>query len=130
VCAHDYYPFHEKPAGSTLSVGGLAFDWHLLDDFHVEALEGGDVGGGVGEKADFVDAEVGENLAAETHLAKNALMLAFVVAGPGLALFRGEAGFAMEDDAVRIDGAVDVESAAGVVQVDEGAASGLGYLSQ
>src|SRR5271156_1675917 len=36
------------------------------------------------------------------------------------------AGFTVKEDAVRLDSAFDVEAATGVVQVDEGAASGLG----
>ena len=71
---------------------------------------------GVGEQADLVDAEVGEDLAAEADLAKDALVLVVVV----------RTGFAMEENAVRFDRAVNVEAAAGVVQIDERAASGFG----
>ena len=36
----------------------------------------GDVGGPVGAQGNFVNAEVGKNLAAESHLAENELVLA------------------------------------------------------
>jgi hypothetical protein len=94
----------------------LAGNGHLLDDFDVESLERRHVGGGVREQADFVDAQIGEDLAAKAYLAKDALVLV-VFGGPG---------FAMEENPMRLDGAVNVESAAGVVQVDERAASSLG----
>ena len=54
---------------------GLAGNGNLLDDFDVEALERGHVGRGVGEQADLANAKVGEDLAAETNLAQDALVL-------------------------------------------------------
>ena len=83
--------------------------------------------GGVGEEADFVDAEVSEDLAAESDLAEDALVLAVFFTG---ALFFQGGGFAMEEDAVGLDAAVDIETTAGVVEVDEGPASGVGDLPQ
>jgi hypothetical protein len=64
---------------------------HLLDDFEAEAFEGGDVHGRVREQADALDAEVGEDLAAEADGAQDA-------AGAGLGAFAG-AQFLMEDEA-------------------------------
>jgi hypothetical protein len=105
----------------TLGLRRLSEDWHLLDDFHVEALQCGDVRGGVREEPNLVDAEIGKNLAAESDLTQDSLMLAIIVVRPR---------FAMEKDAVRLNRAVDVESAAGVVEIDECAASGLGDLPE
>ncbi len=70
---------------------GLARNGDLLDDFDVEPLERGHVGRGVGEQADLVNAEVSEDLAAETYLAEDALVLVVL----------GKADVAMEEDAVR-----------------------------
>ena len=64
---------------------------HLLDDFEAEAFEGRDVHGRVGEQADALDAEVGEDLAAEADGAQDA-------AGAGLGAFAG-AQFLMQDEA-------------------------------
>ncbi len=47
-------------------------DGDLLDDFEAEAFEGGDVHGGIGEQADALDAEIGEDLAAEADGAEDA----------------------------------------------------------
>ncbi len=47
-------------------------DRNLLDDFQPEALERGYVHGSIGEQADALDAEIGENLAAETDGAQDA----------------------------------------------------------
>lgn len=44
--------------------GFVLGDGELLGDLDVEALQGGDVGWGVREQAYFMDAEVGEDLAA------------------------------------------------------------------
>ena len=66
-------------------------DGDLLDDFEAEAFEGGDVHGRVGEQTDALDAEVGEDLAAEADGAEDA-------AGAGLRAFAG-AQFLMEDEA-------------------------------
>lgn len=93
-------------------------DGDLLGDFYVEALQGGNVRRRVREQAYFVDAEVGEDLAAQTDLPQCSLV-AVVVMLTG-------AGFAVQDDAVRREGAVDVEAAAGVVQVDERASAFVG----
>jgi hypothetical protein len=105
-----------------LTIGGGVFAGYrnLFYDLDVEPLKRGDVRGGVREQADLVDAEVSENLAAETYLAEDALVLV---------ILRG-AGFTVEEDAVRLDGAIDVEAAAGVVKVDEGTASGFGDETQ
>ena len=74
-------------------------DGDLLDDFEAEAFEGGDVHGGVGEQADALDAEVGEDLSAEADGAEDA-------AGAGLGGFAG-AEFAVEDEAAGLRG-IDV----------------------
>lgn len=76
------------------------------------------MGWGIREQADFVNAEIGQNLTAETNLAQDALMAVRLVG----------AGLAMEEDAVGLDAAIDVESAAGVVQIDERTASCLSNL--
>ena len=47
-------------------------DGDLLDDFEAEAFEGGDVHGRVREQADALDAEIGEDLAAEADGAEDA----------------------------------------------------------
>src|SRR6185437_12983973 len=71
--------------------GGVQGDRDLLDDFQAETFECRDVHGGVGEQADALDAEVGEDLAAQANGAENA-------AG---AVLRGFpcAKFLMEDEA-------------------------------
>ena len=66
-------------------------DRDLLDDFEAEALEGGDVHGRVGEQADALDAQVGQDLAAEADGAENA-------AGARLRAFAG-AQLLMQDEA-------------------------------
>ena len=66
-------------------------DRHLLDDFEAEAFEGGDVHGRVGEQADALDSQIGEDLAAEADGAQDA-------AGAGLGAFAG-AQFLMQDEA-------------------------------
>ena len=71
-------------------------DGDLLDDFEAEAFEGGDVHGGVGEQADALDAEVGEDLAAEADGAEDA-------SGAVLRAFAG-AEFLMEDEAAGFRG--------------------------
>ena len=63
----------------------------MLDDFEAEAFEGGDVHGRVGEQADALNAQIGEDLAAEADGAQDA-------AGAGLGAFAG-AQFLMEDEA-------------------------------
>ena len=55
-------------------------DGDLLDNFEAEAFKGGDVHGRVGEEANALDAEVGEDLAAEADGAEDA-------AGAGLLAF-------------------------------------------
>ena len=71
-------------------------DGDLLDDFEAEAFEGGDVHGGVGEQADALDAEIGEDLAAEADGAEDA-------AGAVLGSLSG-AKLAMEDEAAGLGG--------------------------
>ena len=56
----------------------MAKDRHLLDDFDVEALERGDVRRCIGEQADFVDARIGKDLAAEAYLAQDALAVSVI----------------------------------------------------
>ena len=99
---------------------GHAGNRDLLDDFDFETLERGNVSRGIGEQADLVDAEVGEDLAAETNLSKDALVLVVL----------RKTDVAMEENAVRIDRAVDVESPTGVVEIDERTASGFGDETQ
>lgn len=43
--------------------------------------------GRVGEEPDFVDAEIGQDLAAESDLAEDALVVAVFFTGAGFALF-------------------------------------------
>jgi hypothetical protein len=97
----------------------VEFDGDVLDDFDAEALERGDMGGVVGEQADLADAEVGEDLAAETDLAEDALGVARgdVLAGVAVAAMEEEAGGC---------GVVDSEAALGLVEVDESTATGCG----
>ena len=72
--------------GLLLADGGFATfldgDGYLLDNFEAEAFEGGDVHGGVGEQADALDSQVGQDLAAEADGAEDA-------AGAGLLAFAG-----------------------------------------
>jgi hypothetical protein len=74
-----------------------------------------------------VDAEIGENLAAKSDLSQNALVMAIFFVRASLA--RG-ANFTVKDNTVRLDGAIDVESATGVVEVNEGAASRVRNLAE
>ena len=69
-------------------------DGDLLDDFEAEALKGGDMHGRVGEKANALDAEVGEDLPAETDGAEDA-------AAAGLGTFAG-AQLLMQNEATDI----------------------------
>ena len=113
-------------------------DGDLFDDFEAEAFERGNVHGGVGEQANALDAEVGEDLAAEADGAKDA-------AGAGLRALAG-AELLVEEDAAGgcgRDGSeaavppgverrggggdlVDLESARGVVEVEDRAAAFFG----
>ena len=97
---------------------GVEGDGDLLDDFYAETLQRRDVGAVVGEQPDFVDAEVGENLAAESDLAEDALV---AVVGAF-----DSAAVAVEAETAGLDGAVDAKSALGVVKIDERAAAGFG----
>ena len=75
---------------------------HLLHDFQAKALERRDVHGRVGEQPDPLDAEVGEDLAAEADGAKDApgaILRSFAVAK-----------LAMQDEAA----AIGIATAAGV----------------
>src|SRR5208283_2692108 len=139
------------PPVRTSSDAGAFFDWDgdLLDDFEAKALEGGDVHRGVRQEPNALDAEVGEDLAAEADSAKDA-------AGAGLGAFAG-AQLLVEDEAGGWllglpggnsrafgrknwrrrsgrkgrsshlgGGGFDLEAARGVVQVEDDAAAGLG----
>ena len=54
-----------RSQSAAIQLGGFAVgDGNLLGDLYVEALQGWDVRGRIREQADFVDAEVGEDLAA------------------------------------------------------------------
>ena len=76
------------------------------------------MGGCVAEKADAMDAEVGEDLAAEPDFAEDTLA-AILMPLTGARL-------AVEDDAGGRDRPIDFEAAACIVQINEGAAAGLG----
>jgi len=78
---------NQKPLISGQRLGWFVEDGNLFDNFDVEALEGWDVRGRIGEEPDFVDAEVGEDLAAESDLAEDALVVAVFFAGAWFALF-------------------------------------------
>ncbi len=54
----------------------------MLDDLEAEALEGRDVHGGVGEEANALNTQIGQDLAAEADGAEDA-------AGAGLRAFAG-----------------------------------------
>lgn len=108
----------------------------MLDDFEAEALEGGDVHGGVGEEADALDAKVGEDLAAEADGAKDAsgaVLRAF--AGAELLMENEAAGFLRDRSggnggAFGIEcsgwGVVDGEATRGVVEVENDPATFFG----
>ena len=109
------------PRGGRASAsGGVERDGSLADDLDAETLECGDVGEGVGEEVDLADAEVGEDLSAETYFAKNALGASGCVrAGVAVRTTKavgptGAVGaaalIAVEADAVRIDGGVEAEA--------------------
>ena len=108
----------------------IAEDGNLLDNFDVEPLERGDVGGGVGEQSNFVNAEVSENLPAKPDLAQDALVLTVIFLRACFPLFSGGGGFAVEEDAMRFNAAINVESTAGVVKINQRAAAGFGNLAE
>ena len=111
-------------------------DGYLLDDFEAEALESGDVHWRVGEQADALDAEVGEDLPAEADGAEDA-------SGAVLRAFAG-AQFLMENEAAGFlsngsggDGrafevewggrsVVNSEAARGVVEIENDATARFG----
>jgi len=104
---------------AAIQVGCFVFgDWDLFGNLDVEALQGWDVRWRVREQADFVDTQVSQDLATQADLAQRSLV-AVVVMLAG-------ARFAVQDDTVGRYGPVDVEAAAGVVQVDERASALLG----
>ena len=100
---------------------GCAPDGDLADDLDAKTLKRGNVSGGVGEQADLADAEVREDLSAAANLTQGALDVGLGAISPLTGAL-----IAAEEDAVRIDGAVDAEAAGAVVEIDEGAASGFG----
>ena len=125
-------------------------DGNLLDNFEAEALECGDVHGGIGEKTNALNAQVREDLAAEADGAKNAsgaVLRAF--AGAQLLMKDEAAGFLAAGSGdcgtlgavygggksrgngrpLRIERrgrVVDREAARGVVEIDNDAAARFG----
>jgi len=75
------------------------------------------VHGGVGEQADAVDSEVGEDLATQADCANDASMTVFV-------LLKGAELLVMQEYR-RICRTVDFKATTGVVEVDDGSASGF-----
>jgi hypothetical protein len=106
-------------------------DWNALDDFDAETLQCGHVRGVVGEQANFAQAEIGENLAAETDSTEDALRVAGTagaITSVRTAAVEGEAAGNVGDSCENVT--LDAEAALGVVQVDEGAAAGCGDLAK
>ena len=79
------------------------------------------MGGLVGKEADLADAEVGEDLAAKANLAEDAL-----VGSAELLFFAAGAIGMVNAERCGLGGAVDRKAALGVVEVDEGTATGGG----
>lgn len=77
----------------------------------------------VGEQANLANAEIGEDLSAETNVAENALV------GSSEALAAGAIGL-VDAELRRLSGAVDGEAKLGVMQVDEGSATGASDLTE
>jgi hypothetical protein len=80
---------------------------YLLYDLEVETLQRGYVRGGVREQANLANVQVGKDLTAKPYLAQNSLVLA-------------AAFFAVQAEPVRNRAAVNLESPAGVVKIDQG----------
>ena len=99
-------------------------DGDALHDLDAEALQGWDVFRVVGEQADFADAEVGDDLAAEAYLAEDALV------GGAEGFGFGAAGGAVDAELRGVRRAIDGEAALGVVEIDEGTDAGLRYLAE
>src|ERR1700722_14685209 len=73
------------------------------------------MGAGIGEQPDLSDVQIGQYLSTQADLAQNPLM-------PVVAMLAA----AVQEEAVWVDAAVNFETFAAVVQVDQGAPSGLG----
>jgi hypothetical protein len=77
----------------------------------------------VGQQADLVDSQIGEDLTTETDVAEDALI------GCGEALGVDAIGV-VDAELRRVLRAVDCKSPLRVVQVDEGSATGFGDLAE
>ena len=84
-----------------------------LNDLDAKTLQCGDVPGVVGEEADLADAEVRDDLAAEANLTEDALI------GSAEGLRFRAASSAVDAELGGVSGAVDGETALGVVEIDE-----------
>src|ERR1700744_4388913 len=100
------------------ALSGKAGDGHLLHNLHAESLQRRHMGRRVAHQPDAMNPEIGQNLPSEAHLAQGPL--------PPVLMALALSGLAMEEDAPRAFGAFNRESAAGVVQINERAASRLG----
>lgn len=81
----------------------LQGDWNSLYDLYAETLQGWDMLWHVGEQTDLADAEIGEDLSAETDVAEDALV------GGSEALGAGAIGV-VDAELRRLSGAVDREA--------------------
>ena len=93
----------------------------LVGDFQAVALEGDDFAGMVGEDADAAQAEVDQNLRADAAFALHQTLASQIV----VEFFALVESDARELGAVRF-ARIDLKSAAGVMQINEDAAVGLG----
>ena len=84
-----------------------------LNDLDAKTLQCGDVPGVVGEEADLADAEVRNDLAAEANLTEDALI------GSAKGFGFRAASSAVDAELGGVSGAVDGETALGVVEIDE-----------
>ena len=85
----------------------------MLGNLNVEAFEGGDPAGMIGEQTDAAQFEVGENLSADADIALTGALI-FRQRGQGAILVELQGEFIVQ----RLDG----EAERALVQIDDGAA--------